>query len=130
MTYSTATDIKILIDTALDDTIILQVIAEADSRIDDELTREGLSVSSPVPSLIKRASKYIASALILERDWISGATPDDFRIGDFAQKIKIENQIEKLEQRGLNSLKEYIRRQKFSDYFKPFTIVENKTDIN
>ena len=115
MSYTTANDVRTLTGTNLDDTTINDLIAKADSFIDDELSRENLSVPNPTPSLISRASLYLSAALVIQRDWLSGATPESLKIGDLSKQTKIQDQISRLEELGKEFLKEYIRRSKFDE---------------
>jgi hypothetical protein len=129
MPYSTTGDVKALTGTTLDDTDIALLIEQADSEIDAVLAREGLSIAgSTTPLLINLASKYLASSLVLQREWASGATPDSYRIGDFSQQTRIAEQIAGFEKRGKGFLEEYIRRSRF-DATMFYTIVEDKTNV-
>jgi len=126
--YSTIDDVKALTGTNLDDVTIAQLINEADADINNTLSREGLSITGSTPSLISQASKYLASALVLQRGWASGATPEQYKIGDFSRQSNVSMQIERFEQRGRQVLQEYIRRAKFDETLF-FTIIENKTNV-
>ena len=123
-TYSTADDVKLLIDTSLADTTIEELIVKADAEIDDELAREGISVSSPVPSLIERASENLASAKVLT----NRTTPDHPTTADNLKKTDARQQIEKLEKTGYAAIGDFIRQSKGIPSI--FSIIKNKTDTN
>ena len=62
--YSTIADVRGILDLKDDhsyDTEIGECIATADGMVDGQLKAEGLSVASPVPQLIKDASKFLAA---------------------------------------------------------------------
>ena len=124
MVYSTAADVKLLIDTSLEDTTIEGLIEKADAEIDDELAREGVSVPSPTPSLIKRASENIATAKVLYRR----TTPDHYTIANNLKQTDSEKQIEKFEKAGYAAIRDYIKQSKAIPSI--FSIIENKTDTN
>ena len=115
MPYSTAADVTLLTDTSLINTTVEELIAKVDAEIDDKLAEEGISVPSPTPSLVKRASENLAAAKVLYRDWI-----DKHSEG-------IRQQIEKFEKNGYAAIKDYIRQSKGIPTI--FSVIENKTDM-
>lgn len=114
MPYSTAAGVKLLIDTSLSDTTIEELIAKVDAEIDDEHAGEGISVPSPTPSLIVRASENLTAAKILSRNWVTAPKP-------------IWQQTEKLEKIGYVAIKDHIRQSKGMPPI--FSVIENKTDM-
>jgi hypothetical protein len=64
MLYSTASDVKLLTNTILENTIIEELIVKADAEIDDKLAEEGISVPSPTHFLITCASENLAAAKV------------------------------------------------------------------
>jgi len=130
MPYTTPADIKILIDTAVDNSVIESIIDGVDADIDDLLAEKGLSVSDPAPTKIKKSSKYTTCARVLSRDWAGGTTPDTHKIGDFSQKSGIQEQITMFEAKGEKAIKDYIHEKKKGNYPEIFEVIENKTDTN
>lgn len=128
MPYSTTADVKALTGTTLNNTTIALLIDQADSEIDVTLSRENLSISGATPPLISLASKYLASALILQRDWASGATPDSYRVGDFSQQTRVLEQIQQFREHGWRAVEEYIRRSQF-DATMLYSVVEDTTNV-
>jgi hypothetical protein len=116
--YSSSSDIVNLTGTDLDTATVEALIAEADREIDAILDREGLSVPSPTPDLVKLASQYLASALVLRRSRADGSHPDSARIGDYGEQTRIGDVIAEFESRGREALREYIRRYKSADIFR------------
>lgn len=119
MPYSTAADVQLLIDTIQENETIGELIKKADTVIDDKLTREGLSVPSPTPSLIKRASENLAAAKVLYRDWTSGTMN--------TKPTTVRQQIETSEKAGYAAIKDYIRQS--NEVPSIFSIIENKTEV-
>jgi len=130
MAYTTPGDIRILIDTSVDNIVIESIIDIVDTDIDDLLAEKGLSVSEPTSAKIKKSSKYTACARILTRDWAGGTTPDTHKIGEFSQKSGIQEQIAAFEAKGEKAIQDYIHEQKKGDYPEIFEIIENKTNTN
>ncbi|MHC1623449.1 MAG: hypothetical protein ACXQTR_02520 [Candidatus Methanospirareceae archaeon] len=132
MPYTTPSDIRILIDTTIDDIVIESIIEKVDAEIDDLLAEQGLSVgdSNPIPAKIKNASEYTTCARILSRDWAGGTTPDTHKIGEFSQKSGIQEQIAMFEAKGEKAIKDYIHEKKKGSYPDIFVIIENQTDTN
>ena len=113
MLYSTASDVKLLTNTILEDTIIEELIVKADAEIDDKLAGEGLSVPSPTPFSITRASENLAAAKVLHRDWATDPSE------------KIQQQIEKFEKNGYAAIKDYVRQSK--EIPPIFSVIANET---
>lgn len=130
MPYTTPADIRILIDTAVDNIVIESIIEKADVDIDDLLAEKGLSVSDPASAKIKKSSECTTCARVLSRDWAGGTTPDTHKIGEFSQKSGIQEQIVAFEAKGEKAIKDYIHEIKKGDYPEIFEIIENKTDTN
>ena len=115
MLYSTASDVKLLTNTILEDTIIEELIVKADAEIDDKLTREGVSVPSPTPFLIAHASENLTAAKVLCRDWATSPSKET------------RQQIEKFEKTGYAAIKDYVRQSKGIPPI--FSVIENETDM-
>lgn len=116
MLYSTASDVKLLTNTILENTIIEELIVKADAEIDDKLAEEGISVPSPTHFLITCASENLAAAKVLHRDWITDPTVD------------LQQQIGKFEKAGHAAIKDYIRQSK--EIPPLFSVIENETDMD
>jgi len=77
VSYCQVTDVKLVLQIALDDSTfdaeLEGCMASADALIDGLLKREGLSVPTPVPQLIEVASAHYAAWLFRKRRDPAGA---------------------------------------------------------
>lgn len=128
MSYTTVADIILLMNTELDENIIEDLITKADGEVDTLLAQRGLTVPETVPVNVQRASELFTCALIREREWLSGAEPDQYKLGEYSQTTKMEEQLNALRARATAILMDYAKQS--SSFPAIFQIIPNRTDTN
>ncbi|MHC1602351.1 MAG: hypothetical protein ACXQS4_03880 [Methermicoccaceae archaeon] len=124
MAYTTSTEVIALTGSSLSPSTIDSLIAIADSDIDAQLSREGLSITGSTPPDVSMASLYLSSALVLERQRADGTLPDSAKVGDMQLSQNIEATIKRYREMAANFLRAYIADQKGEDYYTAFMRVE------
>ncbi|MHC1597234.1 MAG: hypothetical protein ACXQT3_02845 [Methermicoccaceae archaeon] len=124
MAYTTSAEVIALTGSSLSSATVDSIIAIADDEIDARLEREGLSITGSTPAQIAVASRYLSSALVLERQRADGTLPDSVRVGDMQVAPKIEETITRYRTLAQYSVQSYISAQRGEDYYTAFERVE------
>lgn len=106
MTYATNLELRKLTGTALADSILTEILNQADRHINAKLYAMGLSPSYGSDSL-KGAALDLGQAGVLMRHRMDGTAPDSLTVGDLTMSTNIDEAIRYLTDRADKTVDAY-----------------------
>jgi hypothetical protein len=106
MAYCTYTELTQLTGSALSQSVLEAIIAQADREIDGILVKENLSGSAT--GLIKAASLELSIAGVITRHRMDGTMPSSITLGGLTMADNLDAQISQHRSNGLMYVQNYI----------------------